>query len=146
MTNLAMRRCLAVLVLLAGVTHAFAQPPTPELPRVYVDTHWAPPAGGKTWRVHTADEFQRALDGSAPGDTIALDAGATYGGSFTASAKTNPEHKWIYVESSQLAALPLPGKRVDPSRHAPKMPKIVATGASPALSILGGASYYRLVG
>jgi len=75
-----------------------------------------------------------------------LDAGASYQGSFTASAKANPEHKWIYVESSAVASLPVPGKRIDPARDVARLPKIVATGMSPGISILAGASFYRFVG
>ncbi len=139
------RRFLAI-VMLGSAICCCAQMPTPELPRVYIDTHWAPPDSGRIWRAHTAEEFQHALDGADPGDIIVLDAGTTYAGGFTAPAKSNPEHKWIYIESSELAALPPSGKRVDPARDAAKMPKIVATGESPALSILAGASHYRLAG
>lgn len=140
------RRCLLLTLVIALAVGTFAQAPSPELPQVYIDTHWAPPAGGKTWQAHTADEFQRALSQSKPGDTIVLDAGATYKGSFTAPAKANTEHKWIYIQGSELSSLPAPSKRVDPTRDAAKMPKIVATGASPALTVLAGSSQYRLVG
>jgi hypothetical protein len=122
---------------------AAAQTPTAELPRVYVDTRWAPPAGGKTFRPHSTDEFQRALDDSSPGDAIVLDAGATYAGSFTAPAKTNPGHKWIYVQGAEL---PPADTRVDPPRDAAKMPKIIAAGSAPAIAVLPGASHYRFVG
>jgi hypothetical protein len=132
--------------LLLSAVCGFAQIPSPELPRVYIDTHWAPPASGKTWRVHNSDEFQHALDDSSPGDTIVLDAGASYAGSFTIPPKSNPDHKWTYIEGSDLASLPVPGKRVDPAHDAAKMPKIVATDTSPGVSVLAGASYVRFVG
>jgi hypothetical protein len=119
--------------------------PTAALP-LYIDTHWDPPAGGKTWLAHNADEFQRALNSSSPGDTIALDAGTSFPGSFTVPAKANPDHKWIYIESSELALLPTPGSRVNPEADAGKMPKIVSTGVSPAITISPGASGYRFVG
>src|SRR5664279_6111773 len=92
---------LAALLVLTS-TPALAQLPSPELPRVYIDTHWAQPTDGKTWRTHTADEFQHALNGSNPGDIIILDAGATYAGSFTVPAKANLEHKWIYIQGADL--------------------------------------------
>jgi hypothetical protein len=140
------RRCLLLALAFAFSAVALAQTPSPELPRIYIDTHWAPPASGRIWHAHTADEFQNALRDSAPGDTIVLDAGGSYQGSFTAPAKSNPEHKWIYVQGSELSTLPAPGKRVDPVRDAAKMPKIVATSSSPAVSVLSGASNYRFVG
>jgi hypothetical protein len=130
------------LLLLAAVP-GLAQLPAPELPRTYIDTKWSPPAGGRTFRPHTADEFQRALNESNPGDIVILEAGATYPGTFTAPAKSNPQHKWIYIQGSELPAVK---KRVDPVRDAARMPKVVATGSAPAISILPGASYYRFAG
>jgi hypothetical protein len=132
-----------MLLLLLAAVPGFAQLPAPELPRIYIDTEWSPPSGGKTLRPHTSDEFQRALNGSNPGDIIMLDAGATYSGAFTAPAKANPQHKWIYIQGSELPAV---NKRVDPARDAARMPKIVATGAAPAISVLPGASFYRFAG
>ncbi len=132
-----------ILLFLLAAIPAVAQMPAPELPRVYIDTHWTPPTGGKTFHPHTSDEFQRVLDDSNPGDVIVLDAGVTYAGSFSAPAKSNPEHKWIYVQGSELPAV---NKRVDPARDAARMPKIVATGVAPAISVLPGASFYRFTG
>jgi hypothetical protein len=140
------RRVLLLLLAIAGTAHAWGEMPVPALPQVYLDTAWNPPTGGKSLRAHTVAEFQRVLDSSRPGDTIILDGGATYPGSFTVPAKPNPDHKWIYIESSELASLPAPGRRVNPDRDAAKMPKIVATSVSPAISISPGASNYRLVG
>jgi hypothetical protein len=110
---------------------------------VYIDTTWALPAGGKNFRPHTADEFQHALNDVSPGDVITLDPGVTYAGSFTVPAKSNPEHKWIYIEGSELSPV---GRRVDPATDAARMPKIVATNSSPAISILPGASFLRFIG
>lgn len=132
---------LPLLILLE--LSAVAQLPSAELPRVYVDTKWAPSSGGRNFQPHTADEFQRALNEAIPGDVITLDTGATYAGSFTLPAKPNPDHKWIYIQAAELPAV---GKRVDPARDAAKMPKIVAAGSSPAISILPGASFIRFAG
>ena len=90
-TKFVVRSQLLACLLVAFAAIAFGQMPAPELPRVYIDTHWDPPSGGKTWRAHEADEFQRALNQSNPGDAIVLDAGTTYRGSFTVPAKPNPE-------------------------------------------------------
>ncbi len=145
-TQLKIRRLFLLLLTIAWAANSFGEMPSPALPTAYVDTKWDPPSGGKTWLAHTAQEFQRALDSSNPGDTIVLDANASYRGSFTVPDKVNPKRKWIYVQSSALAVLPVPGKRVNPSVDAVKMPKIVATGTAPAISVLAGASHYRFVG
>lgn len=146
LTKIHLLQSFTTLVVVVLGMSLFAQVPSPELPRTYIDTHWAPPSGGKAWRAHTAGEFQHALDDSNPGDLIVLDAGARYQGSFTIRAKLNPYHKWIYIEGSELTSLPVAGKRVDPARDAAKMPKIVATDTSPGVSVLAGASYVRFVG
>ena len=141
-----MRGFLLLLMAVASAAQGWGQMPVAALPQVYLDTTWNPPSGGKTWKAHTAAEFQRALDSSSPGDVIVLDSGASYLGSFTVPAKTNPSHKWIYIEGSELASLPASGTRVDPDKNAAKMPKIVATDVSPAISFTPGTSNYRLVG
>ena len=67
---------VALLVtLFTGV--ATAQAPVAELPRVYIDTTYNLPTGGTTWAVHTPAQLTAALNGSAPGDVIVLDAGTT---------------------------------------------------------------------
>jgi hypothetical protein len=141
-----MGRFLFLLLAMASAVSAFGEMPVPALPKVHVDTAWNPPTGGRDWRAHTATEFQGALDSSSPGDTITLDAGTIYHGSFTVRAKANPNHLWIYIESSDLGGLPAPGKRVNPVTDAVKMPKIVTTDVTPAISISPGASNYRYVG
>jgi hypothetical protein len=141
-----MRRFLFLLLAFATVGNGFGQIPVPALPQVYIATTWQPPTVGKTWKAHTAEELQQALNSSVPGDTIVLDGGATYQGSFLVRRKDNPEHNWIYIEGSQLTHLPAPGTRVDPKSDASKMPKIVAADAAPAISIEPGASNYRFIG
>ena len=91
---------LLVIVMLA--VSAFAEKPVAELPRAQIDTTYHAPEG-KKWAAHTSEELTNALAKSAPGDVIVLDAGATYTGGFQLPAKANPQHKWIYVISSQLA-------------------------------------------
>src|ERR1044071_2226285 len=49
----------------------------PELPRVYLDTNYAPPAGGVI-NVSVGGDLQAALNAAHPGDTIVLQAGAVY--------------------------------------------------------------------
>ncbi len=130
------------LTLVATVQQA--QMPVPELPQVYIDTTFNQPLG-TTWRAHTSADFKNALESANPDDTIVLDAGATYVGSFTLPVKANPNHKWIYIVSSALANLPAPGSRVAPA-DAANMPKIVTPNVIPPITIPPSASYYRLAG
>ena len=57
-----------------------------ELPRVFLDTHYVPPAG-QIIRVRAGEDLQRALDAAQPGDRVMLDAGATYTGNFVLPKK-----------------------------------------------------------
>src|SRR5215469_977147 len=84
--------------------------------------------------------LEQALISAQPGDTIILQAGAIYtptvgkpsppeyprnaagslpnicAGCFTLPGpKVNPQGKWILIESSNMAQLPIPGNRVHPS-------------------------------
>jgi hypothetical protein len=93
------------------------------------------PAGG---------DFQAALYAAQPGDTIVLQAGATYTGNFKLPAKNGTAHITIRTSASD-SQLPGPGVRVTPA-HAALMPKIRAGSAGgTALRTLAGASYWRLL-
>ena len=134
---------IASTLLFSGA--ARAQKPVAELPRAHVDTTWNQPKGGKTWTVHTAEEFSKSLAQSSPGDVIVLDAGAVYTGNFRIPAKTNPDSKWIYVISSAYTKLPAPGKRISPA-DAPNMPKVVTPNVGTAFGINESANHWRFVG
>jgi hypothetical protein len=121
-----------------------ASKPVAQLPQVYLDTTWNPPTGGTTWAVHTAAQLANAIANSVPGDTIVLDAGVTYVGSFQLPAKSNPNNNWIYVMSSAIANLP-PGTRVSPA-NVPSMATIVTTGVAAAFQVNGGANHWRFAG
>ena len=136
---------LLLLLALLCTLPALAQEPVPALPQVYIDTTWNPPTGGATFTVNNGSGFQQALNFAQPGDTIVLQAGAVFTGNFTLPAKTNPNHKWIYIESSALSSLPPPESRVSPN-DAVNMPKIVTPNGTSPMTIAAGASNYRLVG
>ena len=130
-----------------------AQMPVAELPRVYINSTYQQPSGGKTWVAHNAADLINALRNSAPGDVINLDAGVTYVGHFVLPIKPNPSNLWIYVQSAALASLP-EGTRVSPS-VANFMPKIVTPDTSSPITLQegnykasnqAGAGYYRLAG
>jgi hypothetical protein len=113
------------------------------LPRVFVDTTYAPPTRGKLICVRAGGDLQAALDASRPGDVIELQAGATFVGNFILPRK--PGTDWIYVRSSAHARLPRPGTRVSPS-HARLMPRIDSPNREPAIRTAAAAHHYRFVG
>ena len=83
-----------------------------------------PPRAGATLTVAAGGDLQAALDQAQLGDTIVLEAGATFTGSVQLPNKTTGSG-WIYVVSSKLASLPAAGQRVGPN-DAVNMPKIVS--------------------
>ncbi len=121
-----------------------------ELPRSYVDTTM-PTQVGKTISVPSGGDLQAAINSANPGDTIVLQAGATYKGNFTLPNKPNPNNQWIIIKSN--GNLPAEGKRVQPS-DASQLAKIVAPyitnifgeATQSAMITLPGANYYRLIG
>jgi hypothetical protein len=128
----------------ALTANGFSQKPQAQLPNIYIDTTYNLPTGGTTWAAHTAAQFTSALRSAVPGDVIVLDAGTTYVGNFTLPVKSNPNHKWIYIISSQLASLPA-GTRVSPA-SVPDMATIVTPNATTPLNVSWGSNYWRLAG
>ncbi len=119
-----------------------------ELPRATVDTTMpTQPATGTTWNIPGGDSagFQNALNNAKLGDTIVLQAGATYTGNFILPEKTTGSG-WIVIQSSKMSSLPAAGVRVKPS-DAANMPKLV-TGVEngPVLRVANRAHHYRVMG
>ena len=140
-----MSKVCTIALILALSAVSIAQKPVAELPRVRINSTYALPTGGTTWAAHTSAQLSSAITYSAPGDVIVLDAGTTYSGNFQLPAKTNPNNKWIYVQTSAYSSLPSPGTRVAPA-NSPQMPKIVTPGATGALAFRDGANHWRFVG
>ena len=117
----------------------------PELPRILMQTAYAPPTGGTTYHPQTSADFQTALNNCKLGDIIELQAGTAYKGPFTLPNKTTGSG-WIYITSSALAKLPSPCTRVAPS-DVVHMPTIeVLAGAGGAIQTASGSNHYRFVG
>jgi hypothetical protein len=94
----------------------------------------------------TGDEFRAALAAANRGDTIVLQAAATFAGPFFLPLKIEGSG-WITIVSSAIENLPPPGMRIDPKVHSPHMPKLVpGPGTDPIIATIQGASHYRFIG
>src|SRR5208282_4846775 len=138
-----------------------------ELPRVYLNTTLAnTPAPGATISVPAGGDLQTALDNASCGDTIELQAGATFSttGLLTFPAKACDSGHWIIVRTSTSdASLPPEGTRLTPCYagvaslpgrpvfSCTKPQHLLATltyagiGSGP-ITFANGANHYRLVG
>lgn len=99
---------------------------------------------GKTIIVKKGGNFQTALNQARPGDTISLEAGAEFVGSFELPAKDGEQ--FVTIQSSALDKLPTENTRITPDA-AVLMPKIIAFGkGEPAIKTAPKAHHYRFVG
>jgi hypothetical protein len=137
-----------------------------ELPLVYLQTSLADtPAPGQTIAVPAGGNFQAALNNANCGDTITLQAGATFGGVFTFPQKACDDQHWIIVRTSAPdSSLPAEGTRMTPCyagiASLPGRPSFqcastanvlakllfsLQTGSGPVV-FASGANHYRLIG
>jgi hypothetical protein len=114
----------------------------PAAPKTFDSSYAAP--SGKTLTVAAGGDLQAALDQAELGDTIVLEAGATFKRRFTLPNKTTGSG-WIYVVSSKLASLPAAGHRVGPN-DAANMPKILSKPYDSALVTVANSHHFRFVG
>ncbi len=135
-----------------------------ELPRVYVQSALAnTPAPGSVIAVPKGGDFQLALNRAKCGDTITLQAGASFTGSFMVPAQTCDDSHWIIVRTSAPdSSLPAEGTRITPCyagvSSLPGRPafnctvtnsvlaKVQSTANSGPLVLANGASHYRFTG
>ena len=136
------------------------------LPQVLISTAMAnTPAPGITTRVNSGGNLQAALNNAKCGDTIQLEAGATFSGQFTFPYKNCDDQHWIIVRtSSDDSLLPAEGSRLTPCyagvSSLPGRPafncvltrnvlaKLVMNrgGMSGPIVLASGANHYRLIG
>jgi hypothetical protein len=137
-----------------------------ELPRVYLQTTLADtPSPGNTTYVAAGGDFQSALNSASCGDTITLQAGATFSGVYYFPNKSCDSGHWITVRTSAPdSSLPSEGTRMTPcyagvgslpgrpALHCASTQNVLAklvfgkkTGYGPVV-FSSGANHYRLIG
>jgi putative Ig domain-containing protein len=158
----------ATQVLNLGVTGATAcgsYDGPAELPCVYLQTTMADtPAPGSTFNVRAGGDLQTAVNNADCGDTIQLQAGATFTGKYILPAKSCDSQHWIIIRTSASdSSLPPEGTRMTPCyagvSSLPGRPaytctspqKLLATISYPGtgdgpIQFANGANHYRLIG
>ena len=133
-----------------------------ELPRLDVQSTLAnTPAPGNTIFATAGSNLQTILNSANCGDTIELQAGATFVGSVLLRAKSCDDQHWIILRSSSSdTTLPAEGTRITPcyagvaslpgrpgfscSSSSNSMAKLVAAKGMPTIRLDAGANHYRL--
>ncbi|MGO9520510.1 MAG: hypothetical protein ACLPND_26015, partial [Candidatus Korobacteraceae bacterium] len=122
------------------------------------------PAPGSLISVNAGGNLQSALNSASCGDTIQLQAGATFSGNFTLPAKNCTDSDWIIIRtSSPDSALPGEWQRITPCYagvgsmegrpvyNCPNPQNVLAkvqmpsTGNGP-FQLATGANFYRFIG
>lgn len=136
-----------------------------ELPRLTVASSMADtPAPGSIISVNAGGDLKAALKRAFCGDTIELQAGATFAGRFEFPAKSCDAGHWIIIRTSAPdSALPQPGQRVTPCyagvASLPGRPQYTCVNPHKVMAMiqsnvendgpivfLKGASHFRLIG
>ena len=100
----------------------------------------------KTITVRKGGNFQSALDAAKPGDTIVLEAGATFRGAFKLPRKTGAEFVTVRTSATD-AQLPPADTRLDPVKYQSVMPKLQSdVKGEPTILAVDGAHHYRFIG
>jgi hypothetical protein len=137
-----------------------------ELPRIFLHTSMSDtPAPGKTWLVKAADDLQGILDRASCGDTLRLEAGATFTGLFRLPQNKCDDSHWIIIRTDAPdASLPREGTRIRPCYagvaslpgrppfSCPSVKQVLAKivysgrGSSGPIVFASGANHYRFLG
>ena len=144
LTTVYLRIWLALVVLALaspGSVGAAAAPPAP--PAKAVSPLPPDTLGGRTITVRQGEDLQGKINSAKAGDTLVLEAGATWIGNFSLPARS--DSGWIAIRGSQEAKLPKAGQRVSPA-DASSMPKILSPNSTNAIGAADGTQGWRLVG
>lgn len=97
--------------------------------------------------VAAGGSFQSALNNAQCGDTILLQAGATFTGPFNLPYKvcTGTDADLITIQTSAYASLPAVGTRIAPSNTG-IMSKLVSSGVAPIITTSAQAHHYKFIG
>jgi hypothetical protein len=99
-------------------------------------------AHAATINVAAGGNLQQAINTAQPGDTITLEAGATYTGNFVLPNK--PGSDWITIRTADNAGLPGDGERVSPA-HEPLLARIRSSNGFATMATAAGAHHWRLM-
>ncbi|MEZ5306501.1 MAG: right-handed parallel beta-helix repeat-containing protein [Pyrinomonadaceae bacterium] len=95
--------------------------------------------------VRAGQDLQKALDSAKPGDTILVQAGASFKGNFKLRKKRGTGVITIRSSASD-DQLPKEGERIDPTVYAPVLPKLSSPNSEAVVSTEAGAHGFRFVG
>lgn len=90
--------------------------------------------------------LQAAVDNAHYGDTIVLQAGATYNGPLILPYKEPKGDEYITITTSDASGIAAEGERIKPELHARAMPKVVSPNASVAVGTAERAHHYKFIG
>jgi hypothetical protein len=100
------------------------------------------PAAGSTIMVGAGDDLQAAINNALPGDTLLLEAGATFVGNYVLPASSGTDYITIRSAADD-STLPDGSTRIDPT-FADMLPKIQSPNSAAALATAPGAHHYLL--
>jgi hypothetical protein len=108
-------------------------------------------ARAATITVPAGGDLQTAINVAQPGDTIVLEAGATYTGSYLLPVKpvvSGTDSDYITIRTSTTdALLPDSSTRLNPSVHGSLLARLVSPGqGQPVIRTSPGAHHYRFLG
>jgi hypothetical protein len=124
-------------VLAASLAFALAERSREQLPRQRIIT------------LKAGDDLQAALKSARFGDTIVLQAGATYVGPIILPLKSGgsgTDADYITIRTSDLAGIARDDERLKPALHARALAKIVAPTEKAAVVTEAGAHHYKFIG
>jgi len=132
-----------VVALLPFPTFSYAAANPPALPSKTVSSLPLNGSTGRTIQLRAGSDLQAAINSAQAGDTLVLEAGATWTGNFILPRRRDAG--WITIRGSAESKLPAAGQRVTPA-HAVAMPTLLTPNSSPAITANDGVHGWRLVG